>query len=255
MASHQGLIPRSSPSRRLEYNGQGYVAVAVVFIVLEVICVALRFWARKIGKIAWGLDDGLIIAAAILCLALIGCCLGEQCLEIRLEATQRLECQRSRHAPQTDDLYRGGVGYHHADLAATSPHKIITSAKYTLVIPLFYLPAVILAKLALLVMYTRIFIKRTDLIACWVVAALLIANCVGAMIAGFLICIPLYYLWDHTIPGGHCININAWYRWSSLMNIVTDVVMLILPLPVIWKIQSSMKVKIGLTITFATGSV
>lgn len=253
MARHQALIPRSSPGRREEYNGQGYVAVAVLFIVLEVICVALRFWARKIGKIAWGLDDGLIIAAAILCLAVIGCSLGEQCPEILLEATEG--GTTSAHALQTDNHYRGGVGYHRADLAATSPHKILISAKYTLVIPLFYLPAVILAKLALLVMYTRIFIKRTDLIACWVVAGLLIANCVGAMIAGFLICVPLKYLWDHTIPGGHCININAWYRWSSLMNILTDVIMLILPLPVIWKIQTSRKVKLGLTITFATGSV
>lgn len=78
MANYQASTPRSSASRRLEYNGQSYVAVAVAFIVLEVICVALRFWARKIGKIAWGLDDSLIIAAAVLCLALIGCSLGEQ---------------------------------------------------------------------------------------------------------------------------------------------------------------------------------
>ncbi len=78
MANYQASIPRSSASRRLEYNGQSYVAVAVAFIVLEVICVVLRFWARKIGKIAWGLDDSLIIAAAVLCLALIGCSLGEQ---------------------------------------------------------------------------------------------------------------------------------------------------------------------------------
>lgn len=83
MANHQASVPRSSATRGLEFSGQSCVAVSVAFIVLEVICVALRFWARKIGKIAWGLDDSLIIAAAILCLALIGCSLGEyQCLEI-----------------------------------------------------------------------------------------------------------------------------------------------------------------------------
>lgn len=158
-------------------------------------------------------------------------------------------------APRIGEIYHGGAGYRRADLAATSPSKLITSEKYALAIPVVYLPAVILTKLALLVMYTRIFIKRTDLIACWVVAALLITNFVGAMIAGFLMCVPLEYLWNRSIPGGHCININAWYRWSSLMNIITDVVMLILPLPVIWKIQTSRRVKIGITITFATGSM
>lgn len=164
MARHQALIPRSSPGRWEEYNGQGYIAVAVLFIVLEVICVVLRFWARKIVKIAWGLDDGLIIAAAILCLAVIGCSLGEKCPKILLEATEG--GTTSTHALQTDNHYCGGVGYHRANLATTSPHKILISAKHTLVIPLFYLPAVILAKLALLVMYIRIFIKRTDLMAC-----------------------------------------------------------------------------------------
>lgn len=76
MASHQALIPLSSPHRQ-EYNGQGSVAVAAVFIVLEVVFVALRFLARKIGKIAWGWDDSLMIAATISCLAVIGCSLGE----------------------------------------------------------------------------------------------------------------------------------------------------------------------------------
>lgn len=118
-----------------------------------------------------------------------------------------------------------------------------------------YLPAVVLPKLAILVLYLRIFTERTGRTICWAVAALLIANCLGTMIAGFCMCIPLQYLWNRTIPGGHCININAWYRWSSLVNIITDVVMLILPLPTVWKIQSSRKIKIGLTITFATGSM
>ena len=118
-----------------------------------------------------------------------------------------------------------------------------------------YLPAVVLPKLAILVLYLRIFTKRQDRIACWVVGAFMIANLVGTMVAGFLMCIPLKFLWNRTIAGGHCININAWYRWSSLMNISTDLVMLVLPLPVVWKIQSSKKIKIGLTFTFATGSM
>lgn len=38
------------------------------------------------------------------------------------------------------------------------------------------------------------------------------------------------------------------------MNILTDVMMLILPIPVIWKIQTSKTVKLGLILTIATGS-
>lgn len=118
-----------------------------------------------------------------------------------------------------------------------------------------YLPAVVLPKLAILIMYLRIFTRRLDRILCWILAILMIANYLGSMIAGFFICTPLEYLWDRTIPGGRCFDIIAWYRWSGLMNILTDVVMLILPLPMVWKIQSSKRVKIGLSITLATGSM
>ena len=83
----------------------------------------------------------------------------------------------------------------------------------------------------------------------------MIANCVGSMIAGFLGCIPLESIWNLELPYRYCMDFEAWYRWSMLMNILTDVVMLILPLPVVWKMQTSTKIKIGLTITLATGSV
>ena len=78
MASHQSAAPQLPPGYREEYNGRGLIAVAIVFIALEVICIVLRFWARRIGKVPLGADDILIIPGAISCLALIGCGLGEQ---------------------------------------------------------------------------------------------------------------------------------------------------------------------------------
>lgn len=68
-----------------------------------------------------------------------------------------------------------------------------------------------------------------------------------------MMCTPLEYLWNKTIVGGRCVDINLFYRISAFPNIATDEFMLALPLPVVWKLQTSQKVKIGLTITFATG--
>ncbi|MCJ1423199.1 hypothetical protein MMC29_001081 [Sticta canariensis] len=228
MASNQSLAPLFPPGYLEEYNGRVPVSVAIVFIVLEVVCVVLRFWARIVGKIAWGADDTLIIIGAILSLSVIGCCLG--------------------------DVHYGGVGYHSAVFVLSSPSKLIVWAKYILVIPMVYLAAIIFPKLAILVLYLRFFTKRTDRIACWVIGGLMVANCVGCILAGFFICTPLEFLWNRTIPGGHCLDINAWYRWGSLMNIITDVAMLMLPIPVIWKIQISKTVKLGLILIIATGS-
>ncbi|MCJ1465078.1 hypothetical protein MMC07_003694 [Pseudocyphellaria aurata] len=221
----------TSPSRvaqfhSKEYNGEGLIAVATVFITIEVVVVVLRFWARRIGKVAWGADDVLIIPGAILCLGVIVCSLV--------------------------DLHYGGLGYHSGTVA---PSKLVAWAKFLFIGPMVHFPAVVFPKLSILVLYLRIFTEQTYRIACWAIAVFTIANCVGSMAAGCFICRPLQFLWDETIPGGHCFNVMAWYRWSSFMNILTDVAMLILPLPVIWKIQNTKKVKIGLTITFATGNI
>ncbi|SLM36795.1 hypothetical protein LPUS_06482 [Lasallia pustulata] len=229
MSSAQASPPSFPPGFFEQYTGNAPYGVAIAFIVIESLAVTLRFWARKIGKVAWGADDTLIIPGAILCLALCACSIA--------------------------DVLAGGVGYHEDALRISDPDKLVVWAKFVLIIPEIYLSAVLFPKLAILAIYLRIFNKAPYRITCWVLAAVLVANCIATTIAGFLTCVPLEYLWDPTIPGGHCFDINAYFRWASLTNIVTDVVMLILPLPVIWKIHTSRNVKMGLTFTFATGSI
>lgn len=59
-----------------QYNGDALRAVAIFFLLLVIACVSLRFYARKLGNVAWGLDDTLIIPSAIFCLAICSCTLG-----------------------------------------------------------------------------------------------------------------------------------------------------------------------------------
>lgn len=159
------------------------------------------------------------------------------------------------------DVFHGGFGHHEVALTLTDPEKLVIGGKFLLVLSLLYLAAVVFPKLAILAIYLRIFVQPRFRTACYVLATLLIANWVGNTVAGLLMCKPLQYLWDqtitrdHTLTGGHCFHINVWMRWASLINIITDVAMLGLPLPVTWKLHTSRSVKIGLTITFATGSV
>ena len=157
-------------------------------------------------------------------------------------------------------VVEGGVGHHEAALALTDPEKLFIGGKFLLAVLLLYLAAVVFPKLAILAIYLRIFIQPRFRATCYILAMLLVANWVGNTVAGLLMCKPLHYLWDQTITGdnltsGHCFHVNVWMCWASLINIVTDVAMLVLPLPVIWKLHTSRSIKIGLTITFATGSV
>ncbi len=52
-----------------------------------------------------------------------------------------------------------------------------------------------------------------------------------------------------------CINYQVFGVWISLPHIVSDLVILILPLPVLWRMQMARTKKLGLTVTFLTGSM
>ena len=67
-------------------------------------------------------------------------------------------------------------------------------------------------------------------------------------------CSPIAKHWKPDIPG-HCIEtIKADYRYGSL-NFITDLIMFVLPLPMVWKLQLSLKQKIGISLVFMAGSV
>jgi len=52
-------------------------------------------------------------------------------------------------------------------------------------------------------------------------------------------CRPLAYHWDKSIPGGKCGNIMVGYKYFTIPNLLTDIIMLILPLPAIYKLQGT----------------
>jgi hypothetical protein len=121
-----------------------------------------------------------------------------------------------------------------------------------------YAPSVALPKLAILYLYLRIFQTKPYRYASYIIASVLIMTWIIAWIIQGVFCTPVRYFWDKSITDGHCMNFNKQeviFRWISFPNIVTDVAMLILPLPVLWKLHTSRNQKIGLTITFHTFSL
>ena len=50
-----------------DHIGNKLTTLAICFIVIEAVLVALRFLARHITKTSWGLDDFLILPALLCC--------------------------------------------------------------------------------------------------------------------------------------------------------------------------------------------
>lgn len=135
-----------------------------------------------------------------------------------------------------------------------NPEKIALWAKITLILAILYQLAVAMPKMGILLLYLHLFKGRRLQYVCYAIGCVVLLNCISTLIAILLICIPLHAFWDHS-PGARCVDTNSLFRWTSFANIVTDVVMLVLPVPTILKLYSSVSVKLGIFTTLAMGSV
>jgi hypothetical protein len=89
----------------------------------------------------------------------------------------------------------------------------------------------------------------------FIVGSLVLCHGTGVFFAAIFQCWPIQYTWDKNIIGGSCFNQQAFYRYVSLPNIVTDFVILIMPMPLVWKLQTRLTHKLALTGVFLLGGL
>lgn len=75
----------------------------------------------------------------------------------------------------------------------------------------------------------------------------------AVILGDFLICQPTAFYWDQSIPGGHCgESVKLWITTGTL-NIVTDLIVLFLPMPYIFGLEMALYKKLVLIATFGAG--
>jgi len=116
-----------------------------------------------------------------------------------------------------------------------------------------YYNAMLLAKLSYVFFYLRILVSRGFRIAAWVCMGCAGGYWLGSMLQLFLICEPFAYNWDHTIPGGHCASQNVAFSTIGAFNLITDLMIMFLPLHFISELQMSGMTKLGLYSIFLVG--
>lgn len=162
-----------------------------------------------------------------------------------------------------------GVGRHEVVVYEEGSEYIVLWAKFLVVESFLYLTVVAVPKLAILMIYLRVFPTPVVRKLCYTIGSLMVLYMViVCLVAGFA-CRPLAFFWDKTLDGT-CVDIKALYQWASFPNIITDVAMLVLPIPMIvshlpglilkltdrqWRLKLATHVKVGLSFTFLTGSV
>lgn len=96
---------------------------------------------------------------------------------------------------------------------------------------------------------------RTGLIY-WCVHALVWGNLAfytSVLFMTIFRCIPQDKIWNPEHVGGQCIDFNVAYLASGAVNIISDFLILLLPMLAIWRLQLASKRKLGISAVFATG--
>ncbi|OKO94387.1 hypothetical protein PENSUB_11654 [Penicillium subrubescens] len=111
------------------------------------------------------------------------------------------------------------------------------------------------AKISLLLFYVRIFCIRKFQILVYIVGSLVLAIGITVFFQTIFQCSPISYGWDQSVGPGTCIDQTIFYRYISSFNVLTGILILALPLPLVWKLQAPKAQKIALTAVFLLGGL
>ena len=81
-----------------------------------------------------------------------------------------------------------------------------------------------------------------------------LAYFVSVVLESFLFCRPVAYNWNKSIDGT-CKDPSLGYLLAAITNLLIDVIIVFLPLPLLWKLQMQLTKKIAITGMFSLGLV
>ncbi|KAK4504950.1 hypothetical protein PRZ48_002913 [Zasmidium cellare] len=196
----------SNPS---ENQGPSLLAFFIAFTTTSGVFVCLRFWIR-ISRRLVGWDD-LVIGFAMIA-----------------SIVQAVIASISIHY---------GYGRHAGDI---SKEGLKQALYYFYFCQICYKLVTWPTKISILLMYQRVFCDTPALKAyglsfrLWmrILMTIVVATFVSTFIVGIFSCIPVQYSWDKSLKG-HCVETIPWWYTYATLNMLTDIMILALPIPLI----------------------
>ncbi|KAI4728928.1 hypothetical protein E4T49_03374 [Aureobasidium sp. EXF-10728] len=206
-----------------ESDAQGVIALAAVFPLLAVLCVGIKFRIRlkTIGSIGW---DDIILA--------ISCG-----LNIGYSATAIYQTKWGLGLEAKDFPSKNAVPFSRVQFAGG---------------PIYCL-AVLGFKLSLLITYLRVAgFNRIYAIIVWVVIVSVVISQILFTILLSAGCRPIAKQWDPSIPG-KCLNALPIYFALGGTSLGWDLIIIVLPFPILRRLQLDLRRKLALLAVFSLG--
>ncbi|KAJ3531156.1 hypothetical protein NM208_g9006 [Fusarium decemcellulare] len=222
--------PSDFSSEFLEYDdGATVVGVCIAMIAFSVAVVSVRIWARSRKHIRLGLDDWLALLSLPLLwsLAILSICA----------------------------VYYGGVGKHLAVNLMKDPDIFRKSLLCLFIAEFTYGTVIFTIKAAILVMYCRIFPTRFMKLGACALGGLTLAWWLAVIFVSIFQCSPIRKAWLPFMEEGACLDKNKFFLGNSIPNIVTDALILSLPVYEVSKLQVRRSQKVAILGMFLLGGL
>ncbi|KAF6237426.1 hypothetical protein HO173_004316 [Letharia columbiana] len=145
-----------------------------------------------------------------------------------------------------------GFGWHTADVP---PDRFVFYYKWLFIISAVYLSTLWLYKFTILLLYLRLFdVHKPFRYVTWTVMFLVFGYLSSNLLTLIFGCTPIDKYWKSMTPG-HCIPSTKADLLYGSMNFITDVLIFILPLPMIWRLKLSRENKLGVILIFMGGAI
>ena len=111
-----------------------------------------------------------------------------------------------------------------------------------------------LAKFSILFLYRKLSQLRWFNLCVYTLMAIVISYSVGIIFALIFPCQPVSANWDLSVTDFKCIDKAGIYLATAAANVITDVLILALPIPMILRLHMPKAQKIAVCLVFAVGS-
>ena len=221
--SYPGLNVNDSQSSRI-------IGTCVTLIVISTIVVALRFVARHLSRAGLWWDDWTILAALITSYGANICTLAGIPI---------------------------GFGRHVGSFGGLLQRINVASSFFKLfyAYEIIYGFSIALAKISILLFYSRIFKDRLFRWALWITYGLVGCFTFAVEVAIWAQCQPTRAFWDLSIQPRNCVDLRSFFIGSGVPNIILNFIILVLPLPMVWTLEIERKHKLALSGVFLLGGL
>ncbi|KLJ11747.1 hypothetical protein EMPG_13098 [Blastomyces silverae] len=223
-------------SKESEDKGEHALVVTTTFTSLAALAVAARFYTRGLLVKKIGPDDWTCLVALILSIVFMGLLIGGDFEYWKENANERVE-------------WKSGLGGSKTEITFDTFKKQVILLWASVPV---YNASLFCTKASISLQYHRIFPGSRIRIACYVTLAFLTLYGLWVVIGSFLTCIPVKRFWDVTVEGS-CMSRDALWLSTAIVHIVTDIILLAMPMPILIKLNLPKRQRIGLVLVFALG--